>query len=92
VSISVNKELYPETARHFSPSGEFIGHLNELQSLDLRIQIMKERIDGYSFEDDNGDRIFLETSGDLSKTAIIYKGAFNRVMQIRRLQREEEKK
>jgi hypothetical protein len=44
--IQVNK-IIPQTAELFNPQGESMGFLNEYEFNDIRIQIKKEKAEGY---------------------------------------------
>ncbi len=46
--IQVNK-ITPQTAELFNPQGESMGFLNEYEFNDIRIQIMREKAEGYYF-------------------------------------------
>ena len=44
--IQINK-IIPQTVEAFDPDGNSLGFLNDFEFNDLRIQIMKEKVDGY---------------------------------------------
>jgi len=50
------KRIDPQLAEHFDQNGTSLGHLNEFENLDLRIEICKQRASGYylMIPDENG--------------------------------------
>ena len=41
------KKIVPQVVEHFDPYGNSLGYLNELECLDLRVQIAKNKISGF---------------------------------------------
>jgi predicted ATPase len=59
--IKVNNIAVP-TAEAYSPSGEFIGVLNEYEFNDLRVQIAKQKAEGY-YMIYNNQKIIIDSNG-----------------------------
>lgn len=66
--ISINKSIKSSDfpVELFAPNGESLGVFdNEIQWLDVRLQIVQQRADGY-YVMYNGQRIDMDTNGNLS--------------------------
>ena len=61
--IKVNK-IIPQTVEAFDPDGNSLGFLNYFEFNDLRIQIMKEKVEGY-YMMFNNERIDIDRDGDV---------------------------
>lgn len=64
------KVIEPETVEVFNSAGS-CGYLNELEFLDLRCQIKKNKKSGYFFYYE-GDKIYINKDGLLSKWCSIF--------------------
>lgn len=62
--IKVNK-IIPQTVEAFDPDGNSLGFLNDLEFNDLRIQIMKENVNGYYMMFEN-ERIGIDNDGNIN--------------------------
>jgi hypothetical protein len=62
-SVVKPKKIEPERHEHFTPDGTSLGHLNEYEHHDLRVQICNTKSPGYYFIDNMGDKIRFDEDG-----------------------------
>jgi len=66
--IQINK-IIPQTVEAFDPDGNSLGFINYFEYNDLRIQIIKEKAEGY-YMMFNGERIDIDRDGDVNSWRI----------------------
>lgn len=70
------KVIKPETIEVFSPEGTSYGNLNELEFLDLRCQIKKNKLDGFYIYY-KGDKILIDNNGFLHKYVPLFQDSIH---------------
>ena len=86
------KKIVPQVVEHFDPYGNSLGYLNELECLDLRVQIAKNKISGYYlvFEDTN---YYIESTGQFEDfPADVYRQPMELVCELFKIQKENKSK
>lgn len=63
--------IEPETIEVFGPKGDSFGKLNELEVLDLRCQIKRNKAKGY-YVYHNAEKVFIGSDGNFSKYIPIF--------------------
>ena len=86
--VKVNKYEIP-TLPHYDNNNTYLGDLNELEHLDLRLQILKNNISGYYLINSEGDKVQLLQDGELDGDILeVFSKDLDLVIQIRQHQKE----
>lgn len=74
---------------HYDNNNTYLGDLNELEHLDLRLQILKNNISGYYLINSEGDKVQLLQDGELDGDILeVFSKDLDLVIQIRQHQKE----
>lgn len=74
---------------HYDNNNTYLGDLNELEHLDLRLQILKNNISGYYLINSEGNKVQLLQDGELDGDILeVFSKDLDLVIQIRQHQKE----
>ena len=64
--LNINK-YEEERVALYNPEGNYIGSINELEFLDIRLQICNQSLEGYYIITDNDTEIQIDKNGEVDK-------------------------
>lgn len=80
-----------EYVKLFSPDGDFIDDINELQLLDIQCQICKRGLSGYYLLYNNGEKGNIDSNGEINHMPdYVFNKRHNTLLRLRELQEEKE--
>lgn len=83
-------KIEPITYEHFDPNGDSLGFLNDYENTWLRIEIVKQQVEGY-YLITNGEKFEIKLNGKIDNHFRLYTQSEELLTQLFKTQRKYEK-